>query len=157
MAPNPSAARNDDLPRTISVSGSGMVAVTPDMATVRVGVSSRDASPAKALKDNTARVTKLFKTLDTFGLEKRDIQTSSFNVNPVYTRRRPPNTPPEPDQQDGATQRSPGLHSLGSDAVVGSSLLTAAGADRATRRLIPGPQPVPAAPAVAGCHRRPCV
>jgi uncharacterized protein len=94
MVPNPSAARSDEQPRTISVSGSGMVAVTPDMATVRVGVSSRDASPAKALKDNTARVTKLFKTLDTFGLEKRDIQTSSFNVNPVYTRRRPPNTPP---------------------------------------------------------------
>ena len=96
----PALARNHEEPRTISVSGTGSIAVTPDMVTLRVGVSSRDASPAKALKDNSARVSKLFQTLEQFGLNKRDIQTSSFNVNPVHTRRRPPNTPPQIEAYD---------------------------------------------------------
>jgi len=95
MAAFPSSARNHEQQRTISVNGTGSISVTPDMATIRVGVSFRDVSPAKALKENTARVTKLFATLDRFGLKKRDIQTSSFNVNPVYTRRPPPGQPPK--------------------------------------------------------------
>lgn len=93
-AASPGQARNHTEPRTISVSGSGTVAAAPDIATIRVGVTSRDASPKKALADNTARVTKLFKTMERFGLKKRDIQTSSFNVNPIYARRRAPTLPP---------------------------------------------------------------
>lgn len=88
-AGTPAFAENNEGQRTLSVRGTGSLAITPNMVTIRVGVSSRDASPAKALKDNTRRVTQLFKTLERFGLKKRDIQTSSFNVNPVYSRRRP--------------------------------------------------------------------
>ncbi len=97
---SPAAARNHESPRTISVNGTGLVTVTPDIATLRVGISSRDASPAKALKDNTARVTKLFETLDKFGIKKRDIRTNSFSVNPVYIRKRLPNTPPSIEAYD---------------------------------------------------------
>ncbi len=126
---DPAQARNHEQPRTISVSGSGTVAAIPDMATIRVGVSTRDASPAKALKDNNAKVAKLFEALERFGIQKRDIQTSSFNVNPVHTRRRPPNTPPKIEAYDVSNSVTVRLRDLDKLGALLDALVTA-GANR---------------------------
>ena len=100
LAVSPTLARNHEQLRTISVRGSGAIAVTPDLVTLKVGVSTRDPSPAKALKANSAQVTKLFETLERFGVAKRDIQTSSFSVIPFYNRRRKTDAPPSNEAYD---------------------------------------------------------
>jgi len=73
--------------RTITVQGVGTVQVKPDIANVRAGATTRDATTEAALSKNNAIMAKLHKLARDFGVEERDIQTSSFRVNPVYGKR----------------------------------------------------------------------
>ncbi len=76
------------LPRTITVSATGQVAATPDIARVSSGVTSEADSARKALSDNSAAMAALIAGLKGAGIEAKDIQTSSFHVEPRYTNPR---------------------------------------------------------------------
>jgi hypothetical protein len=68
-------------PRSITVSGSGKVFMTPDIATISIGIHTEDESATRAVDNNNAQVLEVTQVLITMGLEEEDIQTSSFNIS----------------------------------------------------------------------------
>ena len=66
----------------ISVAGSGLVYVTPDIAYINVGVRSQADTVAEALELNNAQAKAIKDTMVAQGVDEKDIQTSSFNVYP---------------------------------------------------------------------------
>ncbi|MFV1996027.1 MAG: SIMPL domain-containing protein, partial [Verrucomicrobiales bacterium] len=78
--------------RTISVSGEGTVTAVPDIAFVSTGVVTEAATAGEALAANTEAMEAVMAALEGQGIEKRDIQTSNFSVQPQYERiQRAPN------------------------------------------------------------------
>jgi uncharacterized protein YggE len=73
-------------PRSISVQGSGSVAGRPDLAVARAGIESRAATPDLALAANTKVMTTLLTTIKRYGIADKDIETTSFDVSPVYAQ-----------------------------------------------------------------------
>ena len=71
-------------PRTISVSATGSVVVTPDEATINAGVTNEAETARGALSSNTKAMTKVVDGLKAAGIEAKDIQTSNFQLNPRY-------------------------------------------------------------------------
>ena len=68
-------------PQGIWVSGTGEVSVSPDIAILRLGVVSQQATVAEALEKASAAMTDVLQTLTDNGIEKKDIQTGSFNIS----------------------------------------------------------------------------
>jgi len=68
--------------RYIRVSGSGEVAVVPDIAYINIGVHSEAENVSSALEANNTQATKLTEALQAEGIEAKDIQTTNFNVYP---------------------------------------------------------------------------
>jgi uncharacterized protein YggE len=82
--------------RLLSVSGEGSVTARPDMALITLGVVSQEESARAALADNTQSMTRVIEALKAEGLEPRDLQTSGFSVEPVYSQRPQNYEGPEP-------------------------------------------------------------
>lgn len=74
--------------RQITVTGEGQVAVEPDMATVRLGVSQRAGQPVAAMNAVSASVEAVLARLTQMGIEARDMQTSNLSLYEVETRDR---------------------------------------------------------------------
>jgi len=72
-------------PRILTMTGSATAKGVPDMADISAGVTSDAPTAAAALTANSAAMTRLFTALDRAGVGRRNIQTSSFNVSPVYS------------------------------------------------------------------------
>jgi hypothetical protein len=72
--------------RTITVTGTGMVTLTPDVAYIYIGVETADASATKAMDDNNIQAQAVIDAIKSFGVEDRDIQTTNFSIypEPVY-------------------------------------------------------------------------
>lgn len=68
-------------PQGIWVSGSGEVTVTPDIATLRLGIVAQEASVAVAQSKASEAMTKVMKALTDGGIAQKDIQTGSFSIN----------------------------------------------------------------------------
>ncbi|MFA6427743.1 MAG: SIMPL domain-containing protein [Candidatus Magasanikbacteria bacterium] len=77
--------RTDRMERTIAVEAQGKVAATPNIAMVTVGMNNEDKTVADAQKKNTEVMNSLMAKLTEFGIEKKDIQTTSYNIYPKYT------------------------------------------------------------------------
>lgn len=77
---------------TLNLSASGESKVTPDLATITLGVQTDGATAAGALTANAAQMTKVVAALKKAGIAERDIQTSNLSVNPqyVYEQNQPP-------------------------------------------------------------------
>ena len=73
---------------TISLTGSGQVSVTPDIATIFVGVESQAETAAAALADNSQQAGQVIAALKDAGVVSPDIQTSNFSVSPIYNNRK---------------------------------------------------------------------
>ena len=89
LAPPPAAAAEDKpMERTITVSASGSVTAEPDQARINTGVVSEASTAIEALNKNTDAMKKVVAELKAKGVDAKDIQTSSFNVEPVvvYTK-----------------------------------------------------------------------
>lgn len=68
--------------RTITVTGTGMVTLTPDVAYIYIGVETADASATKAMDDNNVQAQAVIDAIKSFGVEDRDIQTTNFSIYP---------------------------------------------------------------------------
>jgi uncharacterized protein YggE len=77
---------------TLNLSAFGESKVTPDLATITLGVQTDGPTAAGALSANAAQMTKVVAALKKAGIAERDIQTSTLNVNPqyVYVENKPP-------------------------------------------------------------------
>ena len=73
--------------RSISVSGSAEVRVTPSLVNLVVGVETRNRSLPAAKAENDRRVQAIVRSMQTLGVEPKDIQTDYIHVNPDYATR----------------------------------------------------------------------
>lgn len=85
-APEVAQAASAAESRTITVSGTGELSVKPDIAYVTIGIQTQAATAKEAQQKNAQAFAKLENVLyETFKLEKKDVQTSAFNVWPEYS------------------------------------------------------------------------
>jgi uncharacterized protein len=69
----------------IVVIGEGTVRVAPDLALVRGGVTTRAASVREAADTNSRTMTAIINKLIEAGIDRKDVQTSQFSIQPVYS------------------------------------------------------------------------
>jgi uncharacterized protein len=75
-------------PRTgIRITSEGVVRVSPDAARVTLGVEVTAATAGDALRQAADQMTAVVNQLRGLGIEERDIQTSQFDLSPVYEER----------------------------------------------------------------------
>ncbi|MBS0212394.1 MAG: SIMPL domain-containing protein [Proteobacteria bacterium] len=68
----------------LQVNAHGESRRTPDVASIRAGVVTRDADANAALRANATRMTAVIAALKQAGVAERDIQTSSIGLQPQY-------------------------------------------------------------------------
>ncbi len=73
-----------DTRRTISVEGEAEVSLTPDRASVTIGVETEGKDVAAIKKENDRRVRGIFDALARIGVDRKDIVTSDLSIRPVY-------------------------------------------------------------------------
>jgi uncharacterized protein YggE len=86
-------AQEDATPaRVIAVSGTGRVSGTPDQATLTIGVQITAPTLAEATQQASANMTKVLDAIKKQGVDPKDIQTSTYSVNPItnYKEGQPP-------------------------------------------------------------------
>jgi uncharacterized protein len=67
----------------IWVNGQGEITLTPDLATLTLGVSAQTATVAEAQSQAATAMDKVMKALTDAGIAKNDIQTRYYNINQV--------------------------------------------------------------------------
>lgn len=86
------ALADDATPqRSMTISGTGNLSARPDIAYLESGVVSEGKTAAAALSENTKTMNAIFDGLAKLNIEKDDIRTSQFSVNPLYSH--PPVSP----------------------------------------------------------------
>jgi uncharacterized protein len=68
-------------PQGIWVSGTGEVSITPDIATLNLGVESRESNVAEAQAKASEGMANVMKALTDAGIAQKDIQTGYFSIN----------------------------------------------------------------------------
>jgi uncharacterized protein len=69
----------------ISVTGTGVTEIAPDLATLSIGVTTQGETAAAALSANNDALSAVMARLTTAGIEARDMQTSNLSINPNWT------------------------------------------------------------------------
>ncbi|MEP4379750.1 MAG: SIMPL domain-containing protein [Alphaproteobacteria bacterium] len=92
------AFADDDssVPRTLSISGSGTVAATPDLVSITVGVTTTAPAAREALTANNAKTAEVFAFLRASGVGPGDMQSTNISVSPQFRPRRG-NDPVQPE------------------------------------------------------------
>ncbi len=72
---------------TMVVTGRGEVAAAPDVATIRLGVVTHDEQAAPALAQNSAQLERVLSVLSDAGIAPEDMQTSRFQITPIWSNR----------------------------------------------------------------------
>ena len=68
----------------LEVSATGEATRVPDLAIISAGVVTRQTTATAAIQENAARMERVLSALRRAGIEERDVQTSSINLNPEY-------------------------------------------------------------------------
>ena len=78
------AAQGDEtkVTRTVTVTGSGKVYLTPDIAYITIGVHTEGENAAEAVASNNAQAQEVIDALLAQGIAERDIQTTNFSIYP---------------------------------------------------------------------------
>ena len=80
LAPFPALA----LEKLVTVTGEATVAVAPDSAMIRIGVSSQDKTAREASDANAKQMTAVLAAIKSNNIAERDIQTSRLSLQPQY-------------------------------------------------------------------------
>lgn len=80
----PVAARAEERPPSVTVTGTGEVSAPPDAARIAAGVVSEAPRAADAVRQTNAAMQKVLAALDAAGVDRKHVQTSRFDVSPVY-------------------------------------------------------------------------
>jgi len=75
------AERTDKL---VTVTGEATVAAAPDMALIRIGVTSQGKNARAASDANAKEMTAVLAAISESGVAERDIQTTSLSLQPQY-------------------------------------------------------------------------
>jgi len=79
----PAAAGSGGTQRSLNVTGSGQVSLTPDIAYIYVGVHTEDPSASDAMAENNSRTQDVIEALKEAGVEEKDIRTTNFSIWPM--------------------------------------------------------------------------
>ena len=79
-----SAVSGQAADRLVTVTGEATVAVAPDMAVIRVGVTSAGKTAREASDINARQMTAVLAAIKDAGIGPRDIQTSRLSLQPQY-------------------------------------------------------------------------
>ena len=117
-------ARADEAPRTINVTGTGVVETEPNMAVISLAVTHDAATAGEAMAQVSEEMTALLARLTALGIASNDVQTNRLSLNPIWDNR--PSQNDEPPKivgfvaSNGVHIRVRGLTTLGSilDAVI---------------------------------------
>jgi uncharacterized protein YggE len=80
LAPLPSLA----IDKLVTVTGEATIAVAPDSAMIRIGVSSQDKTAREASDANAKQMTAVLAAIKSNNIADRDIQTSRLSLQPQY-------------------------------------------------------------------------
>lgn len=69
---------------TISVSGEGVVEAPPDVATISVGVVSRDRDAAKVQNENSRAANNVINAIASLGIDRKNIRTGNYNFREIF-------------------------------------------------------------------------
>ena len=78
----PLSARADD--RLVTVTGEATVAVAPDAAVIRIGVTMQGKTAREASEANAKQMTAVLAAIKDAGIADRDVQTSRLSLQPQY-------------------------------------------------------------------------
>jgi uncharacterized protein YggE len=81
---NPGFADEIVPKRTVSVMGTGVASAQPDIASISIGVVSESETAREALDKNSAAINRVLVELKGQDVAPKDIQTTSFSVQPRY-------------------------------------------------------------------------
>ena len=70
--------------KLVTVTGEATIAVAPDTAMIRIGVSSQDKTAREAGELNARQMTAVLAAIKDAGIADRDIQTSRLSLQPQY-------------------------------------------------------------------------
>ncbi len=73
-----------NTPHEISVSGEGKAFGKPDIAMVRLGVHTQEMKSQDAVNKNNEKMNAVIKAIKDLGVADKDIQTTSYNLTPIY-------------------------------------------------------------------------
>lgn len=73
-----------DARPTIRVTGHGETSMPPNAAYITIGVEKQAPNAADALDDNNQAMQQLIDTLEAQDIPSKNVQTSSFDISPVY-------------------------------------------------------------------------
>src|SRR5215470_10100675 len=68
----------------VTVTGEATVAIAPDAAVIRIGVTSQDKTAREASDANAKQMTAVLAAIKDTGIAERDIQTSRLSLQPQY-------------------------------------------------------------------------
>jgi uncharacterized protein YggE len=85
QTPTPTAQEGSVM-RTISVTGTGQASAQPDVAVVRIGVTTEADTAQEALTQNNQQMQALLEALADSGIEQENIQTSFVQLQPRYNQ-----------------------------------------------------------------------
>jgi len=87
FAPRPIAGADPTTPpeHTISVSGTGKVVVSPDIADLRLGVAITKPTVKAARATAAQSMTNVIAALKKLGIADKDIKTTNLSLQPVYS------------------------------------------------------------------------
>lgn len=68
----------------VELSVNEIVRSAPDVAQIGAGVQTRAPTAREAVRENTAAMDRTVERLRSLGIERKDIQTANFNLNPQY-------------------------------------------------------------------------
>jgi uncharacterized protein YggE len=77
-------AAEEPLHRTLTVTGTAEVKVSPDICYMSFAVSTRSRSAVQAYKDNNEQMGKINVAIKALGIEAKDLQTVNFSITPEY-------------------------------------------------------------------------
>ncbi len=73
-----------DTGRSIQVSGTAVVNVTPDRVLIQLGVQSNGTTPQKVESVNSKTINKIIRALKAQGIKEKDIVTDWYVIDPIY-------------------------------------------------------------------------
>lgn len=80
--PSSISVQTQPTERTITVTGTGMVTLTPDIAYISIGVHTQNASAKDAVTANNTQAQTVMAAIKGFGVADKDIQTTNFSITP---------------------------------------------------------------------------
>lgn len=74
----------ENYPREITVSSQGRAFAIPDIALIKLGVTTEGIKIQDIVKENSEKMNNILKEIKDLGIEEKDIQTTNYSLTPRY-------------------------------------------------------------------------